>query len=208
MKSRNILSVLVALSLTLLASCSSGTTDSSTARELDVLYDAPAFQFTDSTGAQVSRDSLKGKVWIVDFIFTRCGGPCPLMTQRMHKLQELLAEKGYSGPDSPVVLVSITVDPEYDTPQILADYAKLWGADTSNWHFLTGPPETVLQTIREGFKVTASGEGSGTDMPNILHGTNFLLVDREGRIRRIGHLDEKDLEPSMAADAAKLLKAS
>ncbi len=198
----------VTLSLTLLVSCSSGTTASPPTTELDVLYDAPAFQFTDSTGAQVSRDSLKGRVWIVDFIFTRCGGPCPLMTQRMHKLQGLLAEKGYSGDASPVVLVSITVDPEYDTPPVLADYAKLWGADTSNWHFLTGPPEIVLQTVREGFKVTASREGSGTDMPDILHSTNFLLVDQEGRIRRIGHLDEEDLEPSLVADAAKLLNAS
>ena len=208
MSPRSTLAILSIISLALFSSCVSSEPASKPASSLGTLFVAPDFQFADSTGDQVSRESLHGKVWIVDFIFTRCGGPCPLMTQRMHKLQELLIQKGYSGDDSPIVLVSISVDPEYDTPEVLAEYAGLWNADTSNWHFLTGPPETVLQTIREGFKVTASREGSGTDMPDILHSTNFLLVDQNGWIRRIAHLDEEELEASLVSDAEQLLKTS
>jgi protein SCO1/2 len=208
MSRRSTLAILSTLLLTLFASCVSNEPTGKPASSLDTLFEAPDFQFTDSTGNPVSRESLQGKVWIVDFIFTRCGGPCPLMTQRMRKLQGLLIEKGYSGADSPIFLVSISVDPEYDTPDVLTEYAALWNADTSNWHFLTGPPESVLLTIREGFKVTASREGSGTDMPNILHSTNFLLVDQNGWIRRIAHLDEQELEPSLVSDAEQLIQAS
>lgn len=193
------------LGLTLAAGCSSGNSPEAES-QLPRLFESPPFVFTSETGQQVSRDSLLGKVWVVDFIFTRCGGPCPLMTQRMKTLQDKLDAQGLLGKDSRVQLVSITVDPQYDTPQILQDYGKLWGADPDHWVFLTGPPDTLLDTLQTGFKVTAIREGSSPDMPQIRHSTDFLLVGRQGWVRHIGHLDDPDLEDSLAQDINTLLQ--
>lgn len=127
------------------------------------------------------------------------------MTQRMKSLQDKLASQGLLGPSGDVRLVSITVDPEYDTPQVLREYGKLWGADPTDWVFLTGPPETLLNTIQSGFKVTAQrDDSSGGGMPQIRHSTDFLLVDKQGWVRRIGHLDDPELEDSLARDIASL----
>ncbi len=204
---RNILESLVpVLGLILLAGCSSGAHpdgESTPAR----LYETPAFQLTSETNRQVSRSSLLGKVWVVDFIFTRCAGPCPLMTQRMKNLQDKLEAQGLLGPSSNVRLVSITVDPEYDTPKVLQDYGKLWGADPAYWTFLTGPPDSLLETIQTGFKVTAvKDDSSAADMPQIRHSTDFLLVGKKGWVRRVGHLEDSNLENAMAKDIATLLR--
>ncbi|MFZ0427681.1 MAG: SCO family protein [Acidobacteriota bacterium] len=192
----------------LFAGCSTGDrVGSETA--LPRLFESPSFQLTSETEKTVSRSDLLGKVWVVDFIFTRCAGPCPLMTQRMKTLQDELSSQGLLGPESDVRLVSITVDPEYDTPRILEDYGKLWGARPGTWIFLTGPPDTLLSTIQTGFKVTATREPSSADMPGmpqIRHGTNFLLVDKQGWIRRIAHLEDPDLETSLTRDIQALLK--
>ena len=119
------------------------------------------------------------------------------MTQRMLSLQKALKERGLQEPPLSVRLLSISVDPGYDTPAVLKTYAQEWGADLEGWYFLTGPEESTLQLIKEGFYIAADREGSGADhemsMPDIVHSTNFLLVDGEGWVRRIYHLDEPDL---------------
>jgi protein SCO1/2 len=175
-----------------LVACSSRKTE-----KLDRLFEAPEFSLQNCTGEKLSSDDLKGRIWIVDFVFTRCGGPCPLMTQRLLSLQKSLKEKGLQEPPLSVRLLSITVDPAYDTPSVLKSYALEWGADLDGWYFLTGPPESTLELIREGFKITAIREGSGSDhdmsMPNIVHSTSFYLVDQEGWVRKIYHLDEPGL---------------
>ncbi len=170
---------------------------------LEPLLETPAFELVNSAGRTVSSADLAGKVWLVDFIFTRCTGPCPLMTQRMKAIQDSLRQIGLAGPEAPVRLVSISVDPAWDTPQVLADYAAAWQADTANWEFLTGPPEETLKLVREGFKVTAEPEGSGS--ANIVHGTSFLLVDQSGRVRRIYRMDELDLVTDAVSDIQTLI---
>lgn len=205
LRRKNFVSVAPLLGLFLLAGCSSGPGAGSKST-LTPLYETPQFQLTSEANQQVSRSSLLGKVWVVDFIFTRCAGPCPLMTQRMKNLQDKLEAEGLLGPNSDVRLVSITVDPEYDTPKVLQDYGKLWGADPAYWTFLTGPPDTLLDTIQTGFKVTAIRDDSPAGgMPQIRHSTDFLLVDKKGWVRHIGHLEDSNLENSMATEIATLL---
>ena len=199
-----LISLVPTLGLALVAGCSTSDHPGSESA-LPRLYETPQFQFTSETDQQVTRASLLGGVWVVDFIFTRCAGPCPLMTQRMKNLQDTLKTRGLLGPDSKVRLVSITVDPEYDTPKVLQAYGKLWGADPSDWVFLTGPPDTLLSTIQTGFKVTAVRDSPSEDMPQIRHSTDFLLVDKKGWVRRIAHLEDSNLEDSMAKDIATLL---
>jgi protein SCO1/2 len=165
----------------------------------ETLFETPDFSLQNCSGENLSRNGLLDHIWVVDFIFTRCGGPCPLMTQRMRSLQSSLMEEGLVDPPFSVRLVSISVDPSYDTPEVLHEYALNWGADLESWYFLTGPAENTLQLIREGFKIAADREGSGTEhggmeMPDIVHSTNFLLVDQRGWVRKIYHLDEPNLK--------------
>jgi protein SCO1/2 len=175
-------------------------------KSLPQLFLSPDFSLTNSDGASISRDDLLGKVWLADFIFTRCGGPCPLMTQRMLLLQQALQEQ-FPEDESRIRLVSVTVDPAYDTPAVLKEYAEVWGADLTSWHFLTGPPDETLRIIREGFKISASQEGSGSeDMPSMVHSTNFLLVDGSGFVRAIYHMDAPGFTDSILADVGRLLE--
>jgi len=165
----------------------------------ETLFETPDFSLQNCSGENLSRNDLLDHIWVVDFIFTRCGGPCPLMTQRMRSLQSSLMEEGLVDPPFSVRLVSISVDPAYDTPEVLREYALNWGADLESWYFLTGPSENTLRLIREGFKIAADREGSGIehgsmDMPDIIHSTNFLLVDQRGWVRKIYHLDEPNLK--------------
>lgn len=167
--------------------------------DLEILFEAPDFSLQNCSGEDLSNDDLLGSIWVVDFIFTRCGGPCPLMTQRMRSLQKSLVQEGLLSPPFSVKLVSISVDPAYDTPEILKEYADNWEADLESWYFLTGPLDSTLELIGEGFKIAAAPENSGVsegemEMPNIIHSTHFLLVDQRGRIRSIYHLDDPHLK--------------
>jgi protein SCO1 len=111
----------------------------------------PDFTLTDSTGARFdSATQLHGLVWIADFIFTNCTGPCPRMSSQMHQVQTAL-----SGVDG-VRLVSYTVDPDRDTPQVLADYAKRFQAEPGRWFFLTGSPASLNALSRGAFMRASS----------------------------------------------------
>ena len=161
--------------------------------QLETLFETPEFSLKNCSGEGLSKNDILGHVWVVDFIFTRCGGPCPLMTQRMRSLQRSLVEEGLVDPPFSTRLISISVDPGYDTPEVLHEYALNWEADLGSWYFLTGPEESTLRLIREGFKIAAEREDS-SEMPDIAHSTNFLLVDQKGWVRKIYHLDEPDLK--------------
>lgn len=175
----------------------------------DRLFEVPSFSLTNCDNQTISNDDLKGNVWVVDFIFTRCGGPCPLMTQRLKSVQDALRENGLLAPEAKVRLVSISVDPGYDSPEVLSEYAQTWGIDLGSWYLLTGPEKETLELIREGFKITATRQGSGTEdmaaMPSIVHSTNFLLVDQEGWVTRIFHLDDEGLRDKMVQAVEALL---
>jgi protein SCO1/2 len=130
----------------------------------------PHFMMTDSRGQSFDSASLAGKVWLVDFIYTNCPGPCPRMTSQMHSVQKQLVN------DSGVRLVSISVDPANDTPPVLQAFAQRFGGPADDWYFLTGTPATVHLLAHDVFKV-------GDVIQNMDHSTKFMLVDRHGNLR-------------------------
>ena len=138
--------------------------------QLPKLGSIPSFEFTDSDGNLISKKELTGKVWVADFIFTTCTMACPVMTGNMN-----LIHKAFKNNDK-VRIVSISVYPEYDTPEILKEYASRYNANTNRWHFLTGPEENVKLVIKNGFKM-----GDYEDI--IFHSEKFALVDQNGNIR-------------------------
>jgi cytochrome oxidase Cu insertion factor (SCO1/SenC/PrrC family) len=136
---------------------------------LPVLAQIGEFSLVDQQGRTVTRGDLAGNPWIAAFIFTRCGGPCPAMSRQMQELQRTLPPE--------VGLVSLTVDPEYDTPERLGEYAERYQADARRWRFLTGEKAVIYGLARE-LLVTAVEEEN-----EFIHSTSFLLVDSPGRLR-------------------------
>ena len=150
-----------------------------------VLGGLPAFTLTDQRGQPFGSRELAGKIWVADFIFTSCQGVCPLLSERM---AEIGKRARHLGPD--FHLVSISVDPERDTPARLAEYGARYGANPIAWSFLTGPEQAIQATVVDGFKVGAGKERSpgatadgGPGFWEIFHGENLVLVDRQLRIR-------------------------
>lgn len=137
---------------------------------LPVLGKVPRFELTDSRGKAFGLDDLSSKIWVIDFIFTTCPGPCPAMTANLATVHQRFAY------DKRVHLVSVTVNPGYDSAAVLAHYAKRYHADTSSWHFLTGAEDAIHQLARDGFKI-----GDPDDIS--IHSQQFALVDAFGQIR-------------------------
>ncbi len=145
-----------------------------------VMGQVPEFSLTNRDGEVLTHTVLLGSPWVADFIFTRCALNCPRMTQRMLQLEKLWA----AGLE--VARVSFSVDPEYDTPEILQGYADSWGIDDPRWYFLTGARETMKSIVMDGFKLAVEmNPPPGTASPEepILHSTRFVLVDAAGAIR-------------------------
>ena len=138
--------------------------------ELPEIGMVPEFEFVNSEQETITLNNLKGKVWVADFIFTTCTMACPMMTGNMN-----IIHKKYKKNDD-VRLVSISVYPEYDTPEVLTKYASQYDANTSRWYFLTGEESTVKRVIKDGFKI-----GDYEDI--IFHSEKFALVDKKGMIR-------------------------
>ncbi len=143
--------------------------------DLPVLYDVPPFTLTSELGQPFASTALHGQVWVADFIFTHCPGPCLRMSAQMKKLQD----------DTKVRLVSFTVDPARDTPEVLAGYAKRYQARTARWTFLTGPADQLNELSRGAFKV-------GDIQADLTHSTRLILVDKQMRIR--GFFDSAEAE--------------
>ena len=163
------------------------------ATALPVLAQLPDFQLLERSGKTLGLADLKGKVWIADFIFTRCPGPCPFMTSKMASLQRDLHSE-----DS-LRLVSISVDPEFDTPEVLAKYAAQYQAEEGRWFFLTGDKTAIHDLAKSGFLV-----GGVDDVT--LHTTRFVLIDRQGRVRGYySSSDEEDLR-KLGNDTRTLLR--
>lgn len=147
--------------------------------EPKVLYPAGQFSLTDQTGAPFGSAELRGKTWIAAFFFTRCPTVCPKITKRMKDLQDTAKAKRVD-----VRFVSISVDPENDTPAVLTEYAKKNQIDTKSWTLLTGDYDTVKKTVLEGFKVALDGKAdAAAEDFGILHGSHLVLVDKNGQIR-------------------------
>lgn len=142
-------------------------------------------RFMERSGREMQLGELRGTPWVASFIFTRCGGTCPMMSKSMSALQDSLRGIG------DVRLASFSVDPEYDTPERLNEYAASYRADTTRWFFFTTGSDSTIRTVaREVFKIGVQ-EG-GTEVEPIVHSTKFVLIDAEGEIR--GYFDGMNAE--------------
>lgn len=166
---------------------------------LPIYGHVPAFTLVDQQKQPVSAEALRGNVWIADFVFTRCAGQCPLMSDEMARLADVFQQA------SSVRFVSFTVDPEHDTPQVLARYARRYQAASRHWLFLTGAHTALTQLVREGFRLAIAEDG-GTVAEPITHSVRFVLVDRGGNIR--GYYDATDAMQlrQLQRDIKRLLK--
>ena len=181
--------------------CSPSRQQPSATDDLPLLGLAPEFSLTERSGRQVDSTELDGRVWVANFVFTECTGPCPLLSLRMSRIQTALEDE----PEAR--LVSFTVDPENDTPEVLAGYAKRFNADPVRWLFLTGDKTGLYQLIKGGFKLAIDdgGQAPAPDSGIITHSLRFVLVDRQGRIRGYFQGGESDLEEKLIPAIRRLL---
>ncbi|MFQ5961193.1 MAG: SCO family protein [Candidatus Methylomirabilales bacterium] len=190
-----------------------GSADERSLEGLQVFGTVPPFSLIERSGTPVTRDDLMGKVWVVNFFYTHCPDTCPLQTANMARLQRDLKDSRN------LHLVSITVDPERDTPPVLREYADRYSADAARWLFLTGEKGAIYRLAREGFHLGAGfpndraqgpAEGRAHPVARLLvparawahaedfgketlpHSSRFVLVDREARIR--GYYPGTDVE--------------
>jgi len=159
-------------------------------RHLSSYGTVPQFELVNQEAQPFGSGQLAGKIWIAGFIFTNCPGPCPIISTRMSELQKPLEK-------TDVQLVSFSVDPERDTPEVLHTYAEKLKAQAERWNFLTGQREAIYSLLQDGFKLAVSDGSEEQGMP--VHTTRVVLVDRRGTIR--GYYD------AMAADAITKLLA-
>ncbi len=147
---------------------------------LRVFGTVPPFSLTERSGRTVTNHDLAGKIWVADFIFTTCPGPCPIISANMARLQSRLAG------DDRVQLVSFTVDPRDDTPAVLSTYANGLGADPQRWWFLTGPEKPLYDLIQNGFYQAVQDNHGKQLEPGqyvVTHSTYMVLVDPRGAMR-------------------------
>jgi protein SCO1/2 len=159
-----------------------------------VLGTVPDFRLIDQTGAPFGPERLAGRVWIADFVFTRCPDVCPRLTERMAGVQQTLGDRAD--------LVSVSVDPAFDTPERLAAFARAHGADSPRWHFLTGESRHVQDAVLRGFRVAFSRDSE--DIASITHGVHAVLVDGRGRIRGFYDSNDADALERLVTDARRL----
>ena len=157
----------------------------------------PSFQLINQNGQPFGSAQLAGKIWIADFVYTTCPGPCPMISSRMSELQKPLEK-------TDVHLVSFSVDPEKDTPQVLRGYADKLQADPARWDFLTGPKSTIYKLSHDGFKLAVSDGRDEQGIP--VHSTRIVLVDRRGGIRGYYDAAEADAVTKLLADTNHLLR--
>ena len=142
----------------------------SMAQAPDSFGPAPKISLVDSDGNDFSSDLLAGKIWIANFFFTRCNGPCPIQTAHLKRLRSKFDA------ETNIHFVSITVDPKHDSSEVLKEYSEKHAKDDSKWHFLTGDLEKIVELMNEGFNL-----GSGSEP--IYHSSRLILIDKSGEIR-------------------------
>lgn len=197
------------------------------------LGQVPPFSLIERSGKEITLDDLRGKVWIADFIFTRCPDACPLMSARMAQLQSALAD------EPNLKLVSVSIDPEFDKPAILARYATQFQAHPDRWYFLTGEKKAIYRLVRDGFKLAvhdpddpqalrlphtpahptvlealrrwidpkAAWAHTGQERRQpVIHSDRFVLVDGAGWIRGYYHGTDPQMVEQLIQDARELLR--
>jgi len=170
---------------------------------LPVYGKVSAFQLIDSSGDGIDQSYLEGRVWVADFFFTSCAGICPMMSKHLVELQKKLE----GVPE--VTFVSISVDPERDTPERLRRYARHYGADPDRWWFLTGDRAVIYRLSQESFHLGVEevpADQRTPDTEEVMHSSRFVLLDRKGRIRGYYEGEEAGVVDRLAADIRRLLK--
>lgn len=144
-------------------------------RKLDHGHRIQQFTLINQVGDTITEKNFEGKIYVADFFFTRCGGICPKMSKQMDRAARELKE------EKDVMFLSHSVTPEADSVPVLADYAELYGADPEQWMLVTGDKKEIYDLARKFyFAVTSNGKGDSTDF---IHTENFILIDKEKRIR-------------------------
>ncbi len=148
--------------------------------ELRKISSVPPFALTERSGKTITNHDLSGKIWVASFIYTTCPGPCPIITAGMAKVQDAVAN------EPNVQLVSFTVDPETDTPAVLAKYADSYHADVNRWWFLTGSEKQMYDLILNGFHIAVednTGKPPQDGQYKVTHSTYLVLIDGDGTVR-------------------------
>lgn len=161
--------------------------------ELPLFGELPEFRFIDQTNTMFGKSDLLGKISVVDFIFTRCKGPCPIMAINMGQLYREYAT------DNRIQFVSISVEPSHDTPEVLTLYANAQSVNDTRWKFLNASIEQVIELSVTGFKLAAD------DLP-AAHSTRFVLVDTLAQIRGYYSGTDSASVALILADISKLTK--
>jgi len=176
-------------------------------KSLPVYGQVADFALTNQNGQVVSLGSLRGRVWVADVIFTRCAGPCLKMSRQMKELQQVLPQR------SQVKLVTLTTDPDFDTPPVLKTYAQRFGAEGNRWEFLTGTKKALKELEVGSLKLTAiekKPEERETPADLFIHSTIFVIIDKKGQLRGIFETSGDGIEPTeireQILDATKRLE--
>ena len=148
------------------------------------LGQVPSFEMPDQLGRPVSDRSLRGQALVVDFFFASCTTSCPMLSARMASVERAIKTREQQlGRQLPAHLVSITLDPENDTPELLRQYAEQYGADADRWSFLSGRSADLDRVVVRGFKTTFQRADPSAGIATIMHGEWLVLVDTQGAIR-------------------------
>jgi protein SCO1/2 len=171
--------------------------------KLDVYGPAPPFQLTDQYGATFSSQSLAGRVTLLDFVYTHCTDACPLLSATFQQAQRKLSDEKLLG--SRVMLVSLSVDPQHDTPAVLAEYGQQFKADANGWKLLTGDWDQVYDVVT-GFKVATRPPRPAVDAAapggtELTHSTRIVLIDAQQQVR--AYLEGQDATADDLVNAVK-----
>lgn len=163
--------------------------------EMDtVFHTIPAWKLTNQKGKDFLGESLKGKIYVADFFFTRCETICPKMSTELTRVQDTFLQ------NDDVQLASFSVDPSHDTPEILREYAKKYDAKSGKWHFLTGTKSQIYPLAIKGYFVPVADASEydkviKTPDETFIHSERLILVDKEGHIRGFyDGTDKKDVD--------------
>lgn len=160
--------------------------------ELPVLSKVPDFTFTNESGKSFGSQDLKGKVYIANFVFTSCQTSCPALLGKIQTVQHRIR-----GVIDRAAIVTFTVDPENDTPEVLYSKAREMKANPNVWRFLTGPLDQTKKLLIEGFKVPVGEKVIANNVMDVAHSNKLVLVDQEGQIRGYYSTEKDDLNKMM-----------
>jgi protein SCO1/2 len=169
-------------------------------KPLPLLWPVPAFDITGVTtqGEQPLRQKdLLGHPWVADFVFTSCGGPCPIMSSKMAALQRILPPTA--------LLVSFTVDPDHDTVPVLREYAARFHADPSRWVFGRTDQKTMYGLIVQGFRLAVAERHEDPPETRVMHSTLFVLIDPQGVVRGFYDSNGPSVMENIRQDVGRLI---